>query len=465
MAGMSAALEAAAEGAQVLVVERNKVLGGASRLSNGIMMAAGTSLQRAAGLVDHPDDLFHDYMLANHWEVQPALVRRLVDELPATYDWVCDLGVKFHDELLPSGEERVPRGHATVGQGQGIVDVLSRHIYSNPSIEVLLDTRVDRLLVEAGRVVGVGFGDDEVRSSAVIIATGGFGGNRQLFDKYLPLMAQNEKSWYITDQAVPTAGDAFKLIEAVDGYIEGRDRASMVLCADFNHEPQGYLPGWLVLVNSEGRRFMNEMSPYSVVDPIMRAQGNRAFAVFDHAMKSGSTAESIRAATKVNLDGVQRSHWLAEVLDEQVEAGEVVVADTLEELAALLNLPPSNVAGTIKRYNADAHQQQDTLYMKPGNQMVPVEQGPFYACELRLSLIGVTCCGPAIDFEARILDSGQNPVLGLYGAGECTGGVIGKIYVGSGNSIANCLVYGRVAGRNGAALARRAVASAAVSRA
>jgi fumarate reductase flavoprotein subunit len=86
--------------------------------------------------------------------------------------------------------------------------------------------------------------------------------------------------------------------------------------------------------------------------------------------------------------------------------------------------------------------------------MVPVQQGPFYACELRLSLIGLTACGPAVDSEARILNQGQNPVPGLYGAGECVGGVIGKVYVGSGNSIANCLVYGRVAGRNAAALAR-----------
>ena len=92
--------------------------------------------------------------------------------------------------------------------------------------------------------------------------------------------------------------------------------------------------------------------------------------------------------------------------------------------------------------------------------MRPVEQGPFYGCELRLSLLALTSCGPAVDSEAQVLSSDQRPVPGLFAAGECTGGVIGKVYVGSGNSISNCLTYGRIAGRNAARLVRGTVEAA-----
>ncbi|XVQ14978.1 FAD-dependent oxidoreductase [Spirillospora sp. CA-255316] len=460
MAGMAAALEAADRGASVLLVESATILGGSSRLSNGIMMAAGTRLQRASGLEDSPDELFQDYMLANQWNVVPSLVRRLVDELPDTFEWIQDLGVEFEPDLIPAGEERVPRGHAVVGYGQGITDVLARHVNRNPNIEIALGQRVDRLVVEDGAVVGVAAGGDVVRAGAVVIATGGFGGNPELHEKYLPLAASNDAAWYIGGE-VPTAGDVFKLVEPVNAYIDGVDRGGWVLCADFDHEPQGYLPGWLVLVNRSGRRFMDEMAPYSVVDPIVRGQGNRVFAIFDHAAKSNSTVESIKAATKVNLDGVVRSHWLGEVLDEQIEAGKVQVGETLDELAEKLGLEPGNLPRTIERYNEDARAGHDSLFMKDGAHMVPVEQGPFYGCEMRLSLIALTACGPAIDADSRVLDSGQVPVPGLFAAGECTGGAIGSLYVGSGNSIANCLVYGRIAGRSAAGVTRGAAASSA----
>jgi hypothetical protein len=461
IAGMSAALQAADAGASVLLVDSGTVLGGSSRHSNGIMMAGGTSLQREAGLTDSPDDLFDEYMLANQWNVVPSLVRRMVDELPVAFEWARHLGVQFAPDLIPAGEERVPRGHAVIGQGQGFVDVLASHVKKSANIEIAMAQRVDRLVVEDGRVVGVATGDDVVRAAAVVLATGGFGGNPDFYDPYLPLAAENDATWYIAGE-VPTAGDIFGLVEPVDAYIDGYDRGAWVLCADFNHEPQAYLPGWLVIVNRSGRRFMDEMSPYSVVDPIVRGQGNRVFAIFDHAAKTSATAENIKAATKVNLEGVVRSHWLEEVLDEQIEAGEVKVGETLEELAEKLGIEPGNLAGTVARYNQDAHDGVDELFMKDPTQMVPLEQGPFYGCEMRLSLLALTACGPAIDAEARVLNGGQAPVPGLFAAGECTSGVIGSLYIGSGNSISNCLAFGRIAGRNAAALAAAGATLAAV---
>ncbi len=85
--------------------------------------------------------------------------------------------------------------------------------------------------------------------------------------------------------------------------------------------------------------------------------------------------------------------------------------------------------------------------------MRAVATGPFYAVELRLCQAGVTGAGVRIGPNGAVLDAGTRPVPGLYAAGECTGGVLGDMYMGFGNSLSNCLSFGRIAGRSAAAAA------------
>ena len=78
---------------------------------------------------------------------------------------------------------------------------------------------------------------------------------------------------------------------------------------------------------------------------------------------------------------------------------------------------------------------------------------PFYASPLKLSVIGLTAAGMRIEHNASVLHLTGRSIPGLYAAGECTGGVIGDVYVGSGNALASTTVFGRVAGRTAAAAA------------
>jgi predicted oxidoreductase len=94
---------------------------------------------------------------------------------------------------------------------------------------------------------------------------------------------------------------------------------------------------------------------------------------------------------------------------------------------------------------------EDRDYNKVAEYMRKVSQPPFYAIELRLYMLGLTSVGPRIDADARVVDETSRPIPGLFAAGECVGGVIGKAYAGSGNSLANCSTFGRVAGRVAAA--------------
>ena len=109
-AGLSAALSAREAGAErVLVAEGGDVVGGSSRLSGGLIMGAGTRHQAAAGIADDTDALYHDYMQANRWDVDAAVVRRFCDMSGVVVDWLADLGVEFHERLVRGGDELVPR--------------------------------------------------------------------------------------------------------------------------------------------------------------------------------------------------------------------------------------------------------------------------------------------------------------------------------------------------------------------
>src|SRR5687768_7905170 len=110
IAGLSAAIAAYEAGVgRVMVAEAEGVVGGSSRLSGGIVMAAGSRLQRDAGISDDGDALFHDYMALNQWRLDAGVVRRFAKESGAALDWLVDLGVEFHPQLIFGGDERVPR--------------------------------------------------------------------------------------------------------------------------------------------------------------------------------------------------------------------------------------------------------------------------------------------------------------------------------------------------------------------
>jgi fumarate reductase flavoprotein subunit len=144
------------------------------------------------------------------------------------------------------------------------------------------------------------------------------------------------------------------------------------------------------------------------------------------------------------------SNWTTTVIDEMVAAGRITKAPTLEDLGRALGVDPAGLGATISRYNAGALDGHDPDFLKEPQFLDPVGKPPYYGCVLQLGILALTSAGLAIDPEARVLNRTGDPVPGLFAAGECAGGVLGDAYVGSGNSIAACLVFGRLAGRNAA---------------
>ena len=125
---------------------------------------------------------------------------------------------------------------------------------------------------------------------------------------------------------------------------------------------------------------------------------------------------------------------------------------TLWSLATALGVPSTNLEGTVAWYNAGVEQGIDPDYLKDAKFLEPVATAPFYGAELRPATVASTACGLRIDPFATARSTDGHGIPGRFAAGECTGGVVGQQYVGSGNNYANCLVFGRVAGASAAAL-------------
>jgi flavocytochrome c len=449
-AGLAAAISARSEGASVLLLEGSGELGGSSRLSGGKVMGAGTRLQYEHGIKDDPEDLYRFYMALNRFRLEPGVVRAFAEASGPTVDWLEDIGVEFEPRLMTSGEEPLARMHITRGEGHAVIAKLVQHAKSI-GVEFALGMQVDRLLVRDREVHGVAVGDDVLETSSVVLATGGFGANEQLVEQYLPRLAEDDWYWYI---GAPTStGSAFALGRQVDAQVVGHGRATRLITPNFGNILEGgYLPGWLLVVNAEGRRFYDETSSYSVTAPIVENQPAPVYAVFDDAAKQASSPATVEATKKVSVgrrDG-RAQKWVAAMLDEQTERGNVLRSDTLEDLADRMGVPRERFLATVERYNADCEAGADGQFLKRPDVLRPVASAPFYATELRLSHIAVTAVGLRIDSAARVVDDLGHPVGGLFAAGECTGGVVGETYVGSGNSITNAFVFGRIAGRSAA---------------
>lgn len=444
-AGLSAALEARA-GGRVLVAESEGVVGGSSRLSGGLIMGAGTRYQRAIGIDDDAASLYHDYLTLNRWNVDAAVVKRFCELAGPTVEWLGDLGVEYHSRLVFGGDERVPRVHVPTDHGKGIIEVLHRACRER-DVDFALGRRVDRLLVDdSGRVTGAAVGDDEITAGAVVIASGGFGNDPAKLAEHYPSAAATGNAWYIG--APGARGDALDFTRAVRAQTVGHDRGLRLLHAGFAKIYEAYLPGWLVLVNADGYRFADETAPYGMMDWLIRQQGDRCWAIFDRATieAASSTGRARYKQTIPSSRKHQSPHWVVDVVDQMVREGRVVEADSIEEVARRCGLDPQRLAGTIARYNRAVEAGEDDEFAKDPSMLEPVAEGPFYGAEIRPSTVCFTAFGLRITRQAEVLDETSTPVPGLFAAGECTGGVVGSHYVGSGNSYANITVFGRVAG-------------------
>jgi fumarate reductase flavoprotein subunit len=456
-AGLAAAAEASAQGATVLLLEAADELGGSTRMSAGVFYAAETSVQRSAGVSDSVEAMYTYYMALNQWFVEPALAMRLCQESGPTLEWLMGLGVDYPVAgLYRSGVDDTPRGHQCAGGGAALVAALASRA-RQLGTDIRLGRRVLDLAAEDGAVRGVHVGGSVVRAGAVVIATGGFGANPGLLREYFPAALAHGPRWSNYFGSATSRGDGITMTRPLGAAVTGQGFGMLNWTAGFSDQPADFCPSWIVFVSLDGQRFMAENAPYAVAGDLIAAQReSRCFAILDETARASSADANARR----DQLGVGEYTWGSETIQRQYEAGRVLRAATLAELAARAGIEPAALRNTITEYNEDARNGCDRRFLKAG-ELREVSSGPFYAVEVRASTFGNTFPGLRIDRDGHVYDEAGAVIRGLFAAGEAAGGVMGPRYVGGGNSISNAIVFGRLAG----AAAAEATAGAAAARA
>ncbi|MFE5008728.1 FAD-dependent oxidoreductase [Streptomyces sp. NPDC056696] len=438
-AGLSAALSAREQGARVLLVEAGAKTGGSTALSGGAFLAAGTSVQRAAGIEDDSAQEFYEFFMAvNRWDVEPSIVRRYATEGGPAIDWLMEHGVTFAPEEVVRGEiERVPRLHRAGGLGAGLAAALTRSCVQH-DIDIAYGTRIEELLVSDGLVSGVRAGDQVVTAGAVVLASGGFANNHELVAKHIPF-ARTVLEQLRSPAPLTNQGDGLVMAQRLGAATAGENRAQVLLSSGITHDLEPVLPGWLICVDHTGRRFVDETAHYHVMNPLTLRHGGVCWAIFDDAALHAARGSGSRYGSGL---------WTKDTLSAAVAAGKIASADDVGSLAQTLGLPAAVLETTVERYNDDAEKGIDSLFFKNPEAMVPCRTASFYGVPMRPAMMPVTGFGLRIDADGRVLRaSDDRPIPGLYAAGEIAGNVIGPSIFSGGAMVAGAVIFGRRAGR------------------
>ena len=434
-AGMVAAITAHDMGAKVIVLEKQPITGGNSMLAAGGMNAAGTRFQKEKGINDSPDLMYKDTMTGGKNLNDPALVRILADKSAGSVEWLTKLGADLSDVGRFGGAsvDRIhrPRGGAAVGAH--IVKVLRKNA-SLRQIDIRVNSKVVKILEDkSGRVTGVlvdgaHTGLYGIRSSAVINAAGGFSANPDKVATYRPAYAG------MTTSNQPGAlGEGMDLGAQAGGELKDMKEIQIhpsVAVGSTTLITEAVRGNGAIIVNHEGKRFVNEITTRDVASAAVLAQpGKTAFLIFD---------EGIRKSLK-QIEGYFELRLVKE-------------GATIEELAAKIKVPPEALKTTIDQYNKFYASKADLEFKRP-DMPRPIETPNYYAIEIAPG-IHYTMGGLKINTQAQVISKDGKPIPGFFAAGEVTGGVHGANRLG-GNSISETITFGRIAGENAAKLVKQ----------
>ncbi|SHH18112.1 FAD-dependent oxidoreductase [Pollutimonas bauzanensis] len=449
LAGFCAALEAARAGHEVILLEKQAETGGSSAMSGGCLAFAGTDLQRANGIEDSSELLFNDLREVGQFENDEALVRVYADKQLDTYEWLKQAGVQFGGHIEASSGQSVPRVHNV--DPADTVRIIAARARETGKVRVLASTAAQRLIRNAasGRVEGVTVLQDGEAFSVrgrlgVLLASGGFCRNAELVHRYAP---QYDAAVFIGGEG--NVGDGLKMAWQI-----GADNRDMIYIKgtygkhptdETNHHSCLAVYKGAIAVNQDGRRFVDESISYKLLgDACIRQPYGATYQILDRKiLESGDNLTRI-------LD-----------LERRLEEGLMIEADTLEQLAALIEVPAQALLDTVNAYNgyvsagSDPEFGRQHLVHQYGD-LVRIEQGPFYAYPSTAAVFG-TYCGLCIDPGMRVLDVYGDALEGLYAAGEIVGGLHGAAYM-TGTALGKAAIFGRVAARTAMAAASREAA-------
>ncbi len=368
------------------------------------------------------------------------LVTTLTNNALPTLKWIEGLGAQINDEVGTVLGAIWPRSHSPLQHtGIGYLKPLEDAAVKLGT-EIMLETKAEELIVENGKVVGVkAVKSDGTQvtlraNKGVVMATGGFGANpemRQKYNTYWPEMPLTMK----TTNTPAATGDGIVMGEKVGAQLLGM---GFIQLMPSSHPDTGSLSGGVwgsaetqVFVNKDGKRYVNEYAERDVLASAALKQEDQLFYIICDKNTAGITPEG-------------KNVWGDDV-EKLVETKSIYRADTLEDLAIQLGMDKNALVDEINKYNSYIDKKSDPEFGK-SNFGSKIETAPFYATP-RSPSVHHTMGGLAIDKYARVLDENNNVIPGFYAAGEVTGGIHAGNRLG-GNAITDILVFGKIAGES-----------------
>lgn len=428
LAGLCAAVSAKESGAQsVLVLEKGPLLGGHSIYSSG-SIAAVVREKGADGFADTPEQFVADALRVGGGKGNAAVLRRIADESEAGLRWLEGMGVMFGRPFVAHSGLK-PRSFSMLGNsaGRSYVMAVSRRAVSL-GIELRLRARVASLrLGENGWTLGWRKEGEDVEriveARSVVLATGGFTANVARRMRINPMLTPDVGTSANPDGSIwdGADGDGLDLAESVGGALA--EGFGLQLLPYWGGRLLDYAGGDIYL-DADGRRFVNEAMPWNpIAEKILQLPDRTFWIVTDRKSFKGATL-----GLKL-INGIVRK------------------ADSIEALAEGMHVRPEILSKTLADYNRAAKDGFDPLTGKTIFTQT-IDTPPFYYGEEHI-YVHTTLDGIRTDDEGRVLKADGSPLPGLYAAGETVGGIFGMDRLG-GAGLANCLVMGRVCGRNAA---------------
>ncbi len=447
-AGMSATIRTRMNGLDAVLVEKMPFIGGAASISGGQVVAQGSKLQKAFGSTDDSVDSMVKDFLANGNNLNDLSKLTLyAKNVGPTIDWLHEeVGVKFIPNDLPFLAEYSHRRALEFQGGAGTMAQHLRDVIANNGAHVLYNTKVESLIVEDGKVMGVNAVDTAsgtkytIRAKKTLLSTGGYGNNKAM------LTPEMQKVLYYGP--VSSTGDGLRMAQGLDAktqllqygkrYPNGIEVAPGIAKSTI-YANVGAFDQAGILVNVDGVRFVNEKaSNRHILEPMLKNKNGQAYVFMDQRSWEGF----YKRAPETGVSQADMDKYLA---NDGKSAPLFVKGATIEEVAKKAGINAEALKATVKKYNDFVKAKKDADFGRPVEYMKAeiAAEGPYYIVEQK-PRFATTMGGVCTDDNLNIVKTDGKVIPNLYGAGEIVGGVMGDDSP-AGANVGWALTSGRVA--------------------
>lgn len=476
-AGMIAAIVAADAGKKVVLIEKQAMTGGNSVRASGGMNAADTPEQdknkfneeagvektlkiaaekwadnptvtalaeavkakweaykaKPEGYFDCVELMQLDTLIGGHGINNPELVETLVKNTAPAIAWLKTIGIDL-TSVGAAGGASVKRIHRPLNEQGKVVSVggyvvprLEKAVKARENITLLTETTAKSIMTKDGAVSGVEAENRgakiTVNAKAVVIASGGFGANLKMVARLKP-----ELTGFMTTNAPGIDGDGIVMAQELGAAVVDMKQIQIHPTVQYDSSnliTEGLRGDGAILVNTEGKRFIDEVLTRDVVSKAEIEQPNSfAYLIIDQKMVDESL-----------------------LIQGYIAKGYSFKGDTYEDLAKTINIPADVFAKTMNDWNGYVKARKDPDFGRTSF-IDPLEKAPFYAIKVTPG-IHHTMGGLRIDGKTHVLKADGTIIPGLFAAGEVTGGVHGGNRLG-GTAVSDFVVFGRIAGEEAA---------------